>query len=126
MSNHLRFLIVDDYALARETLSEMVTDHPDWEVVDVAENGEEAINLVSLSKPEIVLMDIAMPKMNGLEATPPIKALSPDTRIILFSAYSDDGFRQRSLEVGADFFIQKEKLSAAVLEELIHKFYNID
>lgn len=126
MPDHLRFLIVDDYPLARETLSEMVTDHPQWEVVDVAENGEEAINLVTISKPEIVLMDIAMPKMNGLEATHRIKSLSPNTRIILFSAYSDDGFRQRSLEVGADFFIQKEKLSVTVLEDLIRTFYNID
>ncbi|MCA9976677.1 MAG: response regulator transcription factor, partial [Anaerolineales bacterium] len=120
MQNHLRFLIVDDYQLAREALREMVTAHPDWQVVHLAENGQEAIESVALHKPDIVLMDVAMPKMNGLEATYRIKTLFPTILIILFSAYADDGFRQGSIDVGADFFIQKEKLTADVLKEIMN------
>ncbi len=65
MQAQLQFLVVDDYPLARDALCEMVTAHPHWQVVNVAENGLEAIALASLLQPDVVLMDVAMPKMNG-------------------------------------------------------------
>lgn len=126
MHEQVRFLIVDDFQLARQALHEMVTAHPNWQVVHTAENGQEAFDLVALLKPDVVLMDIAMPKMNGLEATYHMKALSPETLIILFSAYADDGFRQGSIDVGADYFIQKERLTAEVLKDILATFHQFD
>ncbi|MEW5985228.1 MAG: response regulator transcription factor [Chloroflexota bacterium] len=115
----LRFLIVDDHAPSRSILREMVATHDNWLVVGDADNGQAAVSLAATHHPDVILMDIAMPHLNGIQAARQIKAATPESRIILFSAYSNQGFRLASQEAGADFFIQKEKLTAQVLQEIV-------
>lgn len=100
-------------------LREMVAAHPGWQVVGEAGDGLEATRLAAECAPDIVLMDVVMPEMNGIQATRRIKATAPETRVILFSGYANHGFRQGSREAGADFFIQKEDLTAQALGEIV-------
>lgn len=115
----LRFLIVDDHPSSRLILREMVTTHPQWRVVADAYDGAMAVTLAAQHHPDVILMDVAMPGMNGLKATYQIKTTWPETRIILFSAYNNKGFRLASQNAGADYFIEKEKLTAQVLSDLV-------
>jgi DNA-binding NarL/FixJ family response regulator len=117
--NELKFLIVDDHAPSRTMLREMVMAHPGWRVIADADNGQTAVSLATAHRPDIVLMDIAMPRLNGLHAARQIKAITPGSRIVLFSAYTNQGFRRASQEAGADFFILKEKLTALILEQIV-------
>ncbi len=115
----LRFLLVDDHTPSRLALREVVAAHPGWQVIGDAEDGATAVSLAATHNPDIVLMDIAMPRMNGLQATRQIKTAAPETRVILFSAYANRGFRSGSAQVGADYFIQKEELTAQSLDEIV-------
>jgi YesN/AraC family two-component response regulator len=72
-----RLLIADDHALAREGMRSMLANEPDLQIVGEARDGEEALNLCRRFRPELVLMDVRMPKMDGLEATRAIKEVSP-------------------------------------------------
>ncbi len=122
----LRILIVDDHAPSRVVLREMIATQPDWQVVGEAANGIEALFSVIADRPDVVLMDVAMPKMNGLRATRKIKTIFPATKVILFSAYSDRGYRHGSKEAGADFFIQKEELTAHALGKVMTQVLSHD
>ena len=115
----LRFLIVDDHAPARIALREMVAAQPGWHVIDEATNGLEAISSAITNRPDVVLMDVAMPKLNGLQTARKIKANFPQVKIILFSAYADRGYSHGSKEAGADFFVQKEELTAQALCKIV-------
>ncbi len=115
----LRFLIVDDHAPSRVVLNEMIATQPGWQVVGQATNGLEAISSVRSQQPDIVLMDVAMPQMNGIQTTRKIKATFPQTKVILFSAYVDRGYQRGSEEAGADYFIHKEELNIQSLREIV-------
>ena len=115
----LTFLLVDDNTPSRLALREVVAAHPGWQVIADAGDGLAAVSLAATHNPDIVLMDIAMPRMNGLQATRQIKTAAPETRVILFSAYANRGFQTGSAEAGADFFIQKEKLTPQTLDEIV-------
>lgn len=115
----LRFLIVDDHAPSRSILREMVLAHTDWVIIGDAGDGLAAVSLAAAHHPDVILMDVAMPHLNGIQAARQIKAAAPEARIILFSAYSNQGFRLASQEAGADYFIQKERLTTQVLEEIV-------
>lgn len=97
----------------------IVTAHPGWQVIGDAEDGLTAVSLAIAHCPDVVIMDISMPRMNGLQATRQIKAALPESKIILFSAYTNHGFRTGSKEAGADFFIQKEKLTTQILDKIM-------
>jgi len=115
----LRFLIVDDHPSSRLILREMVAAYPSWRVVADANDGAMAVSLAAKYHPDVILMDVAMPGMNGLKATHQIKTTLPETRVILFSAYNNKGFHLASKNAGADCFIEKEKLTAQVLGDII-------
>lgn len=115
-------LIVDDSEVYRLFLRNTLATEPDVEVVSVASNGRLAMPRVNHYKPDIVLLDYDMPEMDGLEAIPEIKRLSPKTRIIMFSTHTTKGARLtlKALELGADDFIAKPAgaLGGTVADEL--------
>ena len=115
----LTFLIVDDSTSFRQILSELVEKHPHWSVMAEAGDGEEAVCLAARYLPDVLLMDVNMPVMNGVEATRRIKHFAPQVRVIAFSGYPDDEFRQASLRAGADFHLPKEDLDVGTLGRLI-------
>lgn len=119
----LHFLIADDHTPTRASLRQMVATHPGWQVIAEAGDGVEALALTTARRPNVVLMDVVMPEMNGFQATQRIKTLTPETKVILFSAHPNRGFRQHSREVGADFFLQKEELTTQALEKIVAEIF---
>jgi two-component system, NarL family, response regulator LiaR len=110
-----RLLIADDHALAREGMRSMLTNEPDLQIVGEAKDGEEALNLCRRFRPELVLMDVRMPKMDGLEATRAIKEVSPQTAILMMSTYESQEYLVEAIKAGAAGYILKEATKGQLL-----------
>ena len=119
----LTFLVVDDYGTFRNILRQMVESHSHWSVVAEAPNGLEAVQLALMYHPNVVLMDVVMPMMNGIEAAKRIKQNLLDVCVIMFSAHHEEEFQHRSLQAGADYFILKEEMNETSLERFIRARY---
>lgn len=100
-------LIADDHPLVREALHQSLEGEEDMKVVAEASDGEEAVKLVSELKPNVVVMDIVMPRLNGIEATRKIKEIAPDTAILILTAYDDDEYVLGLLDAGAAGYLLK-------------------
>ncbi len=107
----IRILLADDHALMREGIRKILEEADDLEVVGEAGDGQEAVRLTRQLRPDVVLMDIAMPEMNGVEATREIKEVLPRTAILALSAYDDDAYVFALLEAGAAGYLLKGALS---------------
>jgi NarL family two-component system response regulator LiaR len=105
--DELTVLIADDHPLVREALHRALDVEDDMKVVAEASDGEEAIKLASELKPNVVVMDIVMPKVNGIEATRKIKEIAPDTAILILTAYDDDEYVLGLLDAGAAGYLLK-------------------
>lgn len=114
----IRILIVDDQALFREGLNTLLSIQPDFEVVGEASNGEEALRLALQHQPQVVLMDLRMPVMDGVTATRRMKATLPDCRVIVLTTFDDDESVFDGLRAGAVGYLLKDvtsdKLSDAI------------
>ena len=107
MGNKIRVIIADDHVLFREGTRNLIEQEKDMEVVGEASDGTEAIKLVTELSPHVVLMDIAMPKVNGIEATKHIKASQPSTAVLILTAYDNDQYIVALLEAGAAGYLLK-------------------
>lgn len=105
MAGHMQILIVDDQPRARQSLKALLTTWPQVKEIREAATGQEAIHLVEESQPDLVLMDVRMPEMDGVEATRHIKARWPQVKIIVLSMYAD--YMADALAAGADAFVSK-------------------
>jgi len=103
----IRVLLAEDHVIVREGTRELVQHEPDMEVVGEAGDGEEAVQLATKLRPDVVIMDIAMPKLNGIEATKQIKELYPSTAVLVLTAYDDDQYVFALLEAGAAGYLLK-------------------
>jgi NarL family two-component system response regulator LiaR len=103
----IKILIADDHAFVREGTRRILEQEPDLEVVAEAGDGEEAVRLASDLKPDVAIIDVAMPKLDGIEATRRIKALCPAVAVLVLSAYDDDQFVFGLLEAGAAGYLLK-------------------
>jgi DNA-binding NarL/FixJ family response regulator len=108
MSGRLRILVVDDHPLVRSGLTSVLSTQPDFDVVGEAANGDEAIALASRLAPDLVLMDLRMPVMNGVDASAAILAERPATRVVVLTTYDSDGDVLRAIEVGAVGYLLKD------------------
>lgn len=113
--NKLRVLLADDHKIVREGLTLLVNSQPDMEVVGEADNGRAAIALARELKPDVVVMDVSMPEVNGLEATKKLLRLYPEIKVLTLTRHADDGYLQQLLRAGASGYVLK--LSAA--DELV-------
>ena len=105
--DELTVLIADDHPLVREALHRALDVEEDMKVVAEASDGEEAVKLASELKPDVVVMDIVMPKVNGIEATRKIKEIAPDTAILILTAYDDEEYVLGLLDAGAAGYLLK-------------------
>jgi DNA-binding NarL/FixJ family response regulator len=103
----IKVLIVDDVIQVRRELRTLLTLAGNIEVVGEAGHGSEAVLQAEILRPDVVLMDLEMPVMNGFEATRRIKAKLPDCRVIVLTIYADAVTRQRAISAGADLFLEK-------------------
>jgi DNA-binding NarL/FixJ family response regulator len=114
----LRILIADDHTLVREGISALLKFYDDIEVVGEAANGKEAIDKVNELNPDVVLMDIAMPGLGGLEATLEIKKRHPDTKILVLTQYSDKEYVNRFLKAGVSGYILKKAVGTELISAI--------
>jgi DNA-binding NarL/FixJ family response regulator len=112
----IRVVLVDDHAVLRQGLRRLLEDEPDIEVVGEAANGLEAVAVTRALAPDLVLMDVVMPRLNGLEATKQIKQSNPATAVLALSAHDDDRYVLGLLEAGAAGYL----LKSATAQEVIH------
>ena len=105
----IRALLVDDYADFLESASQFLSTVPQMQVVGRARSGVEALQAVDRLHPDLVLMDLAMPCMGGLEATQRIKALAGAPRVVIITLYNNQGYRVAALAAGADGFMSKSE-----------------
>jgi len=109
-----RILIADDHAVLRDGLRQLLERERDFQVVGEAGDGEEAVSLSKQLKPDIVIMDIVMPKISGIEATKLIKQDNPSTAVLIFTAYSDIRYILGLMEAGACGYLLKNARSKEI------------
>ena len=94
-------LLADDHTIVREGLRRLLEAEPDIEVIGEASSGRQAVAMVGKLHPEVIVMDIAMPMLNGVEATRQICQANPKARVLILSAHSDDAYVERVIAMGA-------------------------
>ncbi len=123
----IKILIADDHKIFREGLRALIEKQPGMEIIDEVENGRKAIQLVRELLPDVVIMDIAMPNLNGIEATRQIVVKAPSVKVIALSMHSDKRFVVEMLKAGASGYLLKdcafEELAHAIRAVRINKTY---
>jgi NarL family two-component system response regulator LiaR len=118
MTNKIRIMLVDDHAVVRSGLGAFLSVNPDLELVGEAENGEQAVVRSNLLKPDVILMDLMMPVMDGVAATQAIKKQNPQIQIVALTSFQEDELVQNALKAGAVGYLMKNvtarELAAAI------------
>ena len=127
MNIRKRVLIVEDHTLLRAGLKALLAQDREIEIVGEADNGRDAVRMIDMLLPDLVLTDLSMPGMNGIEAIVDIKRLYPDTRVLVLTIHKTDEYIHESLRAGADGYILKDasqdELRAAIRSVLSGKTY---
>lgn len=116
--NKIKILLVEDHTIVREGIRELARCEADMEIVGEAGDGEEAIELAVKTTPDVIIMDISMPKMNGIEATKKIKTILPSTAILILTAFDDDQFVTELIEAGAAGYLLKSVMSTELIDAI--------
>lgn len=121
----IKVILVDDQSLIRQGLRALLELEPDLEIIGEAENGQVAINLVEASQPDVILMDVRMPIMDGVAATEKIHQLFPEIKILVLTTFDDDEYIKAALQHGAMGYLLKDTPSEelAVAIRAVHKGY---
>jgi DNA-binding NarL/FixJ family response regulator len=127
MSEKQRIVIAEDHTILREGLRALLSSDSEWEVVGEARDGQEAIRSVEKFKPHLILTDLSMPRMNGLDAIREIKRKSPETKILILTVHKTEEYIQAALEAGANGYVLKDsshtELSLAIRNVLDGKYF---
>ena len=107
-----RIVIAEDYTILREGLRSLLSSHTEFEIVGEAGNGQEAIQSVNRFKPDLALMDLSMPKMNGMDAIKEIKKRSPETKVLVLTVHNTEEYIYAALQAGADGYVLKDSTHA--------------
>ena len=104
----LRIMLVDDHVLFRKGLASLLDAQPNIKVIGEASNGCDAVEFAKVLKPDLIMMDINMPKCDGLQATRSIKQILPDTKIVMLTASDDDQYLFEAMKIGAQGYLLKD------------------
>ncbi len=115
MSQKIRIVIAEDHTILREGLRALISSNPNFEVVGEAEDGREAIHCVEKLKPDLILSDLSMPRMNGMEAIREIKKRSPDTKVIVLTVHKTEEYILATLKAGAEGYILKDSTHSELM-----------
>lgn len=103
----MRIILADDHRIVREGLRVLLADRDDIEIVGEAENGRELLDLLRTTKPDVVVLDVRMPEMTGLEALEQIRDLAPQVRVIVLSMHDEPAYVRRAIDLGASGYLLK-------------------
>ena len=111
----VRILIADDHAVFRRGLRSLLESHVEWEVCGEATDGQEAVERVKELNPDVVVLDITMPRMNGLEAAQVIRTEAPRSKMVILSQHEPSLMRQAALSAGASAYVTKSEVSRELM-----------
>lgn len=119
----IHIIVADDHALIREGLEKVLSLESDITVDGFAKNGEEAISLIDRHRPDVALLDINMPVMDGISCLKAVKSKFPDTRVIMLTIHSDPEYVMETIDAGVDGYVLKDSDTVTFMEA-IHAVYN--
>ena len=112
----VKILLADDHAVLRQGLRRILEDRRDWRVVSEASNGRDAVTEAEAQQPHVAVLDIAMPLLNGIEATRQIARRAPDIRVLILSMHSDQAYVTQAVQAGAKGYVLKESVGADIIQ----------
>lgn len=112
----VRILLADDHTVVRQGLRKLLEERPDWEVIAEAGDGREAVRLAEQHKPDVAILDVAMPLLNGIEATRQITKRVPATRVLVLSMHADEAYVTQILQAGATGYLLKDSADVDLLK----------
>lgn len=112
----LRILLADDHTVVRQGLRKVLEERPEWQVVAEAGDGREAVRLAEEFKPDVAVVDVAMPLLNGIETTRQITRRVPQTKVLVLSMYSDEAYVIQMLKAGATGYLLKDSADVDLLQ----------
>jgi len=112
----LRILLADDHTVVRQGLRKVLEERPEWVVVAEAGNGRDAVKQADEQKPDVAILDIAMPLLNGIEATRQIAKRSPATRVLVLTMHSDEAYVNQILKAGAAGYLLKDSADVDLIQ----------
>lgn len=112
----LRLLLGDDHTLMRQGLRKILEERPEWEVIAEVGDGREAVKKCLALKPDVAVLDVAMPLLNGIDATQQIVRKVPETKVLVLSMYSDEAYVTRALQAGATGYMLKDSAGKDLLK----------
>jgi DNA-binding NarL/FixJ family response regulator len=118
MADRLRILVVDDHAIVRQGLKLLIDSQPDMQVVSEAADGNAALEAAASAKPDVVIMDISMPGMNGLMATRALKQAQPNILIVALTRHEDETYLEELLRAGASAYVLKQSAPADFIQAI--------
>jgi DNA-binding NarL/FixJ family response regulator len=114
----IKVLLADDHTVVRQGLRALLMTEPDMDIVGEAENGRQAVQLAKTLVPDVAVIDVAMPVLNGLEATRQITRTLPATKVLILSSYADDVYVQQLIEAGASGYLVKQTAADDLLKAI--------
>jgi len=120
MSPKYRIVIAEDHTILREGLKSLLSSSPEFETVGEAEDGREAIRCVEKLKPDLILTDLSMPRMTGMDAIREIKRRSPETKVLVLTVHKTEEYILATLQAGADGYLLKESTQAELMIAVKH------
>jgi len=121
MHSKVRIVIAEDHIIVRDGLKALISANPLFEIVGEAKDGVEAIQIVNQLKPDIILMDLTMPRLNGMDAISEIKSISTETKVLILTVHKIEEYVRASLQAGADGYLLKKSSR----EELMNAIYHV-
>jgi DNA-binding NarL/FixJ family response regulator len=112
----IRILLADDHTVVRQGLRKLLEERPEWEVIAEAGDGREAVRLAEQHKPDVAILDVAMPLLNGIEATRQITKRLPGTRVLVLSMHADEAYVTQILQAGATGYLLKDSADVDLLK----------